>query len=461
MERYEKYKDSGVEWIGEIPEEWGVKKLKRLIKNLESGVSVNSTDFPASNVSYGILKTSCVYNYFFDPKENKEIWQSELIRAKINPRKGELIISRMNTPDLVGASGYVENDHANLFLPDRLWQTKFYEHVALDTKWLSFVTKSLPFRKHLSILATGTSPSMKNLAQEDFLNIDIPFPKQREQTAIANYLDRKTAEIDALIAQKERLIALYEEEKTAIINQAVTQGIDPNAKLKESGIDWLGEIPVGWDTKKLKHFIESLESGVSVNSTDFPASENSFGVLKTSCVYNYQFDPSENKEIWHTEIERAKINPQEGQLIISRMNTPDLVGASGYVEQSYPNLFLPDRLWQTKFFRYAVINTRWLSFLIKSVSFRKLLSILATGTSPSMKNLSQEDFLNIDIPYPTEIEQTALVYHIETETARIDAKIAKTPRIIELQKEYRTALISEVVTGKIKVSHLVDKELAQ
>ena len=134
------------------------------------------------------------------------------------------------------------------------------------------------------------------------------------------------------------------------------------------------------------------------------------------------------------------------------MNTPDLVGASGYVDKDYGNLFLPDRLWQTTFIHDIEIDTKWLSFVLKSARFRMLLSVTATGTSPSMKNLKQEDFLKIVVPFPNIDEQTAIVHHIKTETARINAKIVKTKKSTALQKEYRTALISEVVTGKIKVT---------
>jgi len=137
------------------------------------------------------------------------------------------------------------------------------------------------------------------------------------------------------------------------------------------------------------------------------------------------------------------------------MNTPELVGASGYVDADYRNLFLPDRLWQTVCKVGVKIDTKWLSFVLKSIRFRMLLSVTATGTSPSMKNLTQEDFLRIVVPFPEIKEQTAIVQHIESEITRINAKIAKTKKIIALQKEYRTALISEVVTGKIKVTQVM------
>ncbi|HIJ94342.1 MAG TPA: hypothetical protein HPP94_01095 [Desulfuromonadales bacterium] len=222
-------------------------------------------------------------------------------------------------------------------------------------------------------------------------------------------------------------------------------------RYKDSGVEWIGEIPEGWEVKRLKYIISNLESGVSVNATNFPATSSEFGILKTSCVYDYRFNAEGNKAIWESEVTRAKISLRKGSIIISRMNTPELVGASGFVANDHPNLFLPDRLWQTVFYPHVKIDAKWLSYIFISNSFKKLLSVTATGTSPSMKNLGQEEFTSISIPVTSLPEQTAIVTHIETECARLDAIIDKFKKQIELFKEYRTTLISEVVTGKIDV----------
>lgn len=133
------------------------------------------------------------------------------------------------------------------------------------------------------------------------------------------------------------------------------------------------------------------------------------------------------------------------------MNTPELVGASGYVEHDHPNLFLPDRLWQTVFKEDSIVNVKWLSYMMICYRFKEVLSYLATGTSSSMKNISKDDLLNIVIPFATPLEQEIIVKHIDTSIKIIDTAIIKIEKEIDLLKEYRTALISEVVTGKVKV----------
>ena len=198
-ERYAAYKDSGVEWLREVPGNWRTLRLKDVIEKLESGVSVNASDEPATGNNIGVLKTSCVGKDSFIPDENKSVWPTELNRVSPPVRAGRIIVSRMNTPQLVGASAYVPKNYPNIFLPDRLWQTVFFSSVRLDSKWLSLLIGCKDFRYLLSTVATGTSPSMKNLGQDKFLSISIPFPSHAEQTAIATYLDTKTAQIDRQI----------------------------------------------------------------------------------------------------------------------------------------------------------------------------------------------------------------------------------------------------------------------
>lgn len=437
MQRYKKYKDSGVEWIGEIPEGWEVKKSRYLFEIKKRMVGVLGID--VLSITQKGIKVKDIKS--MDGQISSDYSKYQIVE------KGDFAMNHM---DLL--TGYVDiSKYDGMTSPDyrvfSLIDSKSYDRFYLYLLQIGYHNKIFyAFGRSAAHFGRWRFPA------DEFKDFSFPYPPIKVQITIANFLDRKTAEIDNLIGQKLRLLKLYEEEKTAIINQAVTKGINPDIKLKASSIDWLGEIPEHWEVNKLKFLISNLESGVSVNSTDFPANRDTFGVLKTSCVYNYIFDPSKNKEIWQSELTKARIKPRKGEIIISRMNTPELVGASGFVESDYKNLFLPDRLWQTIFKSDVEIDAKWLSFVLKSTRFRMLLSYTATGASPSMKNLTQEDFLRISIPFPGFKEQNAIVEYIEIETVRINAKIDKTKKIIALQKEYRAALISEVVTGKIKVT---------
>ncbi|MCD6526748.1 MAG: restriction endonuclease subunit S [Desulfuromonas sp.] len=266
MERYEKYKASGVEWIGEIPEGWEVKKLKYLATErddlftdgdwIESKYIVFDDSqiryITTGNIGEGYYKEqgfTYVTEETFRKLNCTEIFRDDLLISRLNPPIGRCCI----IPDL-GKRIVTSVDNVVL-RPNERYLKKFLMYAMSNSRYFEFT----------SLIARGAT--MQRISRGLLGNVAIPIAKDfKEQTAIANYLDRKTAEIDKLIAQKERLLELYEEEKTAIINQAVTKGIDPDVKLKDSGIDWLGEIPEGWEVKKLK-YVAHLKSGNNLTSS--------------------------------------------------------------------------------------------------------------------------------------------------------------------------------------------------
>lgn len=169
------------------------------------------------------------------------------------------------------------------------------------------------------------------------------------------------------------------------------------------------ELPKGWRLVALRDCIESIESGVSVNGEDRPATESEAGVLKVSAVSGGRFIPAQNKKIVANELARARLNPHAGSLIMSRANTPELVGSIAYVEGAHPNLFLSDKLWQIFLRKNGPISAKWLSVVLSTESYRKQLSDLATGSSRSMQNISQASFFALEVPAPPDHEQRRIV----------------------------------------------------
>ena len=442
MEPYPKYKPSGIDWLGEIPENWEVTRIdgvadlskKNISKSdLENEKEVLHISIPSvQKTGGGLLENGDSID------SNKIILEDgELLVSKLNPRKDTVIVVEKPEEEIltVASTEFVP------ILPKQEHSLRFFY----------YLYKSHGVREYICSHVESATKSHQRANPAVIYKLWVSLPKKEEQTTIARFLDQKTSEIDHLMAQKQALIETLEEEKQAVINQAVTKGLNPDAPMKDSGLPWVGEIPEHWEVKKLKYIIKRLDSGVSVNSTDYPASENELGVLKTSCVYTFSFRPEENKKILEKEIDRASCPVQRGAIIISRMNTPDLVGASGYVDKEYPNLFLPDRLWQTVFFEDLELNSRWLSQILASTLFHSWLSSYATGTSPSMKNISKDDLLNQAIPFPKMMEQESISDRILEESHRIESAVNSIKKEITLIQEYKTALISEAVTGKIDV----------
>ena len=229
----------------------------------------------------------------------------------------------------------------------------------------------------------------------------------------------------------------------------MTKGLNPDVKMKDSGIKWIGDIPHSWDVLRLKYVIASIESGVSVNASQSAAEEGKIGVLKTSSVSKYSFRPEENKEVNLEELERVSCPVRANTIIVSRMNTPELVGACGYVEQDYPNLFLPDRLWQVHFVDSVVVKYVW--YYLSSNYIRNYYSSLSSGTSSSMQNISQGQFENARLLLPPPEVQRDIVEFLDKKCATLDSLVVEKESLIADLEAYKKSLIFEVVTGKRRV----------
>lgn len=215
----------------------------------------------------------------------------------------------------------------------------------------------------------------------------------------------------------------------------------------------LGWIPEEWAIKSLSDEIEYLDAGVSVNSTDELVKPDDPAVLKTSAISEGNLKINQRKKIVKNDINRAKLNPIKNSIIISRMNTPDLVGECAYVDQTFDNIYLPDRLWQTRFFEGSKVNVKWLNFLLNSPKYKSKIRGSATGTSNSMKNISKESFLNIVFPRPTEVEQQKVATILST----WDEAISKTRQLIAQLQERNKGLIQQLLTGQKRLKGFVQE----
>jgi type I restriction enzyme S subunit len=439
-ERYEAYKDSEIKWLSEVPNHWQVVRAKDICQ-----IFVPQRDKPELNEEKG---TPWITS---DLLENAKIDYKKL---KYLVDEGEIKYKRIRKVPansvLASCIGEFCLTAINQFAVVINQQIQAYSYIKKQSsEFINYQIQANVTRVYYETVATETT--IKYINKEKFSFTPLYLPPLPEQKAIAHYLDSKTAQIDRKIDFLTQKATLYSNLKQSLIDETVTRGLDKSVPMTDSGIEWLSEVPNHWKSGRLKDIISALESGVSVNAANLSAQSDESGILKTSCVSICGFNPNENKTILEEEIVRAKCNPRKGNIIISRMNTPELVGASGFIDKDYPNLFLPDRLWQTVFYRHAKINSKWLSYLLIVTRFREVVSFSATGSSPSMKNLSQEKFLKIAIPLPSISEQKEIANYLDTKTAQIDQIIQTINTQIEKLKELRKTLINDVVTGKIKV----------
>ena len=417
-------KDSGIAWIGEIPAEWDRVKFKYLHNGLNTGESIDkdywSTD-EKDDVFYtaGLTPIRTTYKDFPPWKYTQ---------------KNDILLARNGTPYVYfPVEGACYSDHIIRASIKNSINRKFVQY-ALQQSIASVVVDSVS-------IATWSA----SLWDEQI----IPWPNKNEQQRIVIFLDKECAYIDAVIEQTRASIEEHKKLKQSVITQAVTKGIRPNRPMKESGVDWIGTVPCDWTIQKLKNIIIAIESGVSVNAAQYPAQEGEIGVLKTSCVSKFTFLLEENKAVNQEEYDRVACPVKANTIIMSRMNTPDLVGACGYVGEDYPNLYLPDRLWQVHFSAQA--NVKYIWYYLNCKNVRNYYASLAVGTSSSMQNISQDQFYNTFVPIPTAEEQKEIVVYLDEKIPEIDALIDKKEKLISELESYKKSMIYEYVTGKKEV----------
>ncbi|MBD2653642.1 restriction endonuclease subunit S [Synechocystis sp. FACHB-383] len=436
IERHEKYKNSGIAWLGEIPEHWEVIKLKYIGESI-IGMTYSPDDV-VPNQGTLVLRSSNIQDGKLSL--NDCVYIQKDIPDKLRVKKGDILIcSRNGSRALIGKN--ITIDEATEGQTFGAFMTVF------RTELSEFVSKyfnSQVFNGQSGLFLTAT---INQLTINTINNFFIALPHPEEQGAIAAFLDRKTAEIDELIAQKERLIELYEEEKTAIINEAVTKGINPDVKLKPSGIDWLGDIPEHWQIVPMTKYLDSIVDyrGRTPKKIDtglflVTAKNIKGGIIDYSLSEEY-VDRLDAQSL----LDRG--TPEIGDVLFT---TEAPLGEVANIDRE--DIALAQRVIKFRG-KEKVLDNYFLKYWLMCNSFQQDLYTYATGSTALGIKASKLPKLLLLLP-PLE-EQRAIAAYIEKECARIDAKIAKTKRIIELQKEYRTALISEAVTGKIKVPELV------
>ena len=400
--KYDSYKESGVEWIGEIPSHWDITRIKYKFQ-IGRGRVISNEDLVEDAIypvySSQTLNNGCLgYIETFDFDDKLITWTTDGANAgTVFLREGKFNCTNV-CGTLKGKSDDVIPEFDYYFLQ---YATQFYKRP--DTNGAKIMNNEMAVILSLKL-------------------------STEEQTAIAKYLDHKTTQIDNLIAKKEQFIQLLEEERVAVINQAVTKGLDPNVPMKDSGIEWLGEIPEHWEVKKLKYCIQ-IQSGKGITNENLNP-DGEFAVWGGNGIMGYTGNFSSDGD----------------DLIIGR------VGAlCGNVHLVHGKKWISDNA------LYARTNQNkyFIEFFLKFLDLNRLANKnaqpLITGT------MVKEQVICL----PNEKEQEKIVNYIINQHERISSILSKTQQEIELLKEFKTALISEVVTGKVDVrNEIINQQVA-
>jgi type I restriction enzyme S subunit len=444
---YPGYKSSDVEWLGDVPAHWDVKRLKYLAPRSDEKVEADE-ESPLPYIGLEHIEPWTGHLLALDPDLNptgisNRFRGSDVLFGKLRP-----YLAKACCPDFEG-----------------LCSSELLVLRPLDQDRRSLLYRLLT-QGFISLVDASTYGVKMPRASWEFIGSQgLPTPPESEQRAIADFLEIRTARIDSLVAKKRELIEKLEEKRAALISHTVTRGLPPEAaraaglhphpKLKPSGIKWLGHVPAHWDTRAMRRLIARLDQGWSPNAAAWPADEEEWGVLKLSAVRHGLFLPSENKALADEQVGSSVVTPRAGDLLLSRANTPDRVGDVCLVPSDYPRLLVPDLLYRIKLNPEVALASYVCLFLL-SREGRSQIEADARGSSGSMVKVSQDHVFSWRIPCPPIPEQQAIADYLDRETRKIENLAVNVRSAIDCLLEYRSALITAAVTGKIDVRGVQD-----
>lgn len=428
MKRYDAYKDSGIEWIGEIPEGWNIVKIKHICR-LKTGHTPPSNVVKYFNGSIRWYTPGDLNNNVLGDSARHLTQQAlDENEAPLYPAQTTLLVGIGN----VGRVGFSMQECSSNQQITALISDFCYP------KWLFYIMQNEELKLRALALFTIV-PIMNN---EYLGNHKIMVPSIDEQEKIASYLDKKTFQIDSLTEKTERSIELLEEYRKSVISEAVTKGLNPNAPMKDSGVEWIGKIPEGWVCQKIKYLSKVIRGGSPRPIEHYLSDDdNGYNWIKIGDANKgSKYIKGTSQRIIEEGLSKTRM-VHKGDLILSNsmsFGQPYILGIDGCIHDGWVSLSKSEVLPQ-EFMYYALMSEA------------TALQFAVNASGGVVQNLNIEKIENTFIPFPNIEECERITHYLDQKTSEIDSLIKKKKQVVEKLQEYRKSLISECVTGKIKV----------
>ncbi len=434
---YLTYKDSGIEWLGEIPAHWEVKRLKF---NCNINPRPGLQNFP-DDLEASFLPMECIGedgSLLLDRTRTVE----QVRQGYTNFQDNDVIVAKI-TPCFENGKGALCEGLLNGIGFGTTELHVLRANRESQPKYIYYLTKSHSFTEIGAAMMYG-SAGQKRVPEEFVKNFPVATPPLTEQCAIAAFLDRETSKINTLISKKEHLIELLQEKRAALISQAVTKGLDANVAMKDSGIEWLGEIPAHWEVKRLKFIVsEPLQYGANESAEfddpDWPRFIRITDIDETGALRDDTFK----------SLPEAIAEPyllREGDLLFARSGAT--VGKTFMYRTSWGRACYAGYLIRARIDCRSALPEHVSYFTASASYWNWLTSVFSQST---IQNVNAEKYSNLFLAIPAIDEQNAIVSYLDRETAKIDELISRIREAIEKLREYSAALVSAAVTGKIDV----------
>ena len=429
---YPFYKPSGISSLGDVPAHWDVRRVKSFYREVDERSTTGSEELMSVSHKTGVTPR----------KQNVTMFLAESNVGYKVCRPGDIVVNTMWA--YMAALGVVRQE--GLVSPSYGVYRPLHQK-NLNPDYIDPLLRTEEYRTAYLAQSTGITNSRLRLYPDSFLGIPLLCPPLAEQQAIVRYLDHADRRIRRYVEAKRRLIALLDEEKQAVINRDVTRGLDPNARLKPSGVEWLGDVPEHWEVRRLRVLAE-----MRVSNVDKHIQEDEFPVRLCNYVDVYKNDritqtiPFTSATASRDEIARFRL--EQGDVLITKDSEAwDDIGVPALAEEPADDLICGYHLALLRPRREILGAYLARSLQSKPVSYQ--FHVAANGVT--RYGLTHNGIQSVRLPLPPLSEQAAIVAHLNQATAGIDNAIARAHRQIELLEEYRTRLIADVVTGKLDV----------
>jgi len=431
MNTYPSYKDSGVEWIGDIPSDWDIVRMCYVFKTKSIKNTHNETNLSVYR-DYGVIPTN-------SRDDNHNVISEDISNYKLVDI-GDFVMNKMKC--WMGSLGL--SDYRGIVSPSYTVMEPLIEN---EHKYIHYLLRSKLYIPQYKRLSYGVRIGQWDLRFEDFRELPCLIPPLHEQQQISDYLDYKTSKIDTLIEKTQQKIELLKEQRTSLINTTVTKGLNSDVEMTDSGIEWIGEIPSGWDVKKLKHISKVFgRIGFRGYTTD-DIVDKTKGVVTIS-PSNIKNDVFNLNSVTYLSFEKYYESPEimifTDDIII--VKTGSTIGKTTIIPDKTPKMTINPQLIVLKNLK---ILPKFLYYQTVCKFIKESFKVEQTGsTTPT---IAQEKINNFPILKPPSQEQQQIVDYLDNETTKIDKLVDIESKRIVLLKEYRQSLISEVVTGKVDV----------
>ena len=412
---YPAYKPSGIPWLGDVPEHWAVRRGKALLYPVDIRSDTGGEELLTVSAQRGIIPRKSAKVTMFKAESyvgHKLCWPGDLVINSLWAWAHGLGVSQYH--------GIVSSAYG-VYRP----------LPKANARFIHLLVRSVPFQWELQVRSKGIWVSRLQLTDEAFLGAPFPLPPLHEQCAIVRYLGYVDRRIWRYISAKRKLIALLEEEKQAVVNQAVTRGLDPNVPLKPSSVEWLGDVPEHWETMRARFLFKEVDTRSTTGIEPHLSMSQALGLVPSHLV---------EQSLISDSYVGGKLC-LEGDLVLNRLKAH--LGVFALAKQS--GVISPD---YSVFRKRGSVKMEYCLKVLRLPALRTELRVRAKGIVEGFWRLYTDDFFDIRLPVPSSGEQQAIIEYLDKITADIDVAIARARRQIELLQEYRTRLIADVVTGK-------------